>query len=130
MREMTPLHRGFLVDCADDWSGPWQLINDIRRQNPEANTDAVQAQALTILQDLLEAGYIQAGDLVDFKNDTFVPWDLPVDRIIDRIRLEWDGLGRDPKPWEIVWFTSTIAGERALAEGKERNELKDSEEPS
>lgn len=31
-------------------------------------------------------------------------WSDQVDRIIDRIRREWDELGRDPIPGEVVWL--------------------------
>ena len=125
MWRLTPLHRKFLVYCADDWSGPWILVVDVHLNDPEADDKTVQTRTLAILRDLLEAGYIRAGDLVDFKNDTFIPWDLTVDQAIDRIHTEWDTLGRDPKPWEIVWFTSTREGDLALAEGQERNTLHD-----
>jgi hypothetical protein len=125
---MTLLHKEFLVYCADDWSVPWILIKYVRLNDPEANDKTIQARTLAILRDLLDVEYIRAGDLVDFKNDTFIPWNLSVDQIIDRIRLEWDALGRDPKPWEIVWFTSTLEGDRALAEGAARNTLSDSAE--
>ena len=127
MLEMTPLHKNFLVACADDWSGPWLLAGDVREADPSADDKTVKIRTLKIIRDLLSARYIRAGDLVDFKNDKFIPWDLTVDQIIGRIRQEWDALRRDPKPWEIVWFSSTLEGDRALAEGQERNVLKEPE---
>jgi hypothetical protein len=127
MLEMTPLHKNFLVACADDWSGPWLLVSDIRVADPKADDPTVKARTLEILRDLLAARYIRAGDLVDFKSDKFVPWNLAVDQIIERIQREWDALKRDPNPWEIVWFDSTAAGDKALAEGQERNVLKERE---
>lgn len=127
MHSMTPLHRNFLIACADDWCGPWLLVLDVRKATPEADDRTIQSQTLAILRDLLAAGYIRAGDLVDFKNDTFIPWDMAVDQMIERIRLEWDALGRDPKPWEIVWFLSTIEGDRVLAEDQPRTTLQETE---
>jgi hypothetical protein len=125
MLEMTPLHKNFLVACADDWCGPWLLVSDIRATDPLADDKTVKVRTLGILRDLLAAKYIRAGDLVDFKSDKFIPWDLAVDQVVDRIQREWDALKRDPNPWEIVWFDSTVEGDRALAEGEERNVLKE-----
>lgn len=122
---MTSLHKSFLVYCADDWSGPWLLVTDVQLADPAADDRTVKERTLAVLRDLLQAGYIKAGDLVNFKEDTFIQWEMPVDQIIDRIRREWDALGRDPKPWEIVWFISTHEGDLALAEGRERNAIQE-----
>jgi hypothetical protein len=74
---MTLLHKEFLVYCTDDWSGPWILIKYIRLNDPEADDKTVQARTLAILRDLLEAGYIHAGDLVNFKMIPSSPGILP-----------------------------------------------------
>lgn len=125
MPNMTALHRLGLLSCADDYTGLWEFLRDVQRAYPGADDRAVKDRTLGVIRDLLEAGYIVAGDLKD--GIGVVPWPQPTDEVLQRIKSEWDALGREPNIWEIVWFTSTIEGERALAEGKERNELKDPE---
>jgi hypothetical protein len=120
VQKITPLHENFLAYCSDDWTGPWQLARWIRLSDSDADDDKIQARTLEILRDLLEAGYIVAGD-ADFGSGKFTQWNLSVDQIIDRIHREWDVLGRDPSIWDIVWFVSTTEGDRALASGQVRN---------
>jgi hypothetical protein len=56
-----------------------------------------------------------------------VSWNLSAEQAIERIRREWDQLGGEPTIGDIVWFVSTTEGGRVLAEGKERNVLKETD---
>lgn len=125
MLKLTPLHRLALLSCVDDYTGIWEFALDVQQQYPEANRSQIQSETLVLIRDLLEAGYIIAGDLKD--NVGVIPWPSPVEETIRRIKQEWDSLGREPTIWEIVWFDSTAAGDQALREGQERNVLKESD---
>ncbi len=117
MRKMTPLHGDFLAYCVDDWTGLWLLVKWIKPLHSSTDADKIRAHALEIIRDLLEAGYIMAGD-VDFGSGKFTQWNLTVDKIIGRIEQEWIVLGRDPTMWEIVCFVSTTEGHYAFTSGQ------------
>ncbi|HNM61199.1 MAG TPA: hypothetical protein PKL51_08630 [Nitrospira sp.] len=117
MRKLTPLHGDFLAYCVDDWTGLWLLVKRIKPLHSSTDADKIQAHALEIIRDLIEAGYIMAGD-VDFGLGKFRQWNLSVDKIIGRIEQEWIELGRDPTICEIVWFVSTTEGDYAFASGQ------------
>jgi len=78
---------------------------------------------------MLEEGYIQAGDYPR-KGEPLTPWPLSTQLIIARIATEWDTLGKGRNDlFDIVWFISTMEGDRILAEGQERNVLKEPDHP-
>ncbi|MGB3404093.1 MAG: hypothetical protein WBA77_15525 [Microcoleaceae cyanobacterium] len=39
-------------------------------------------------------------------------WDLEINSIINRIKIEWDELGTEPNIGDIAWFITTEKGEK------------------
>ena len=125
MDELTPLQRDFLLFCQDDYTGVDFALGCVGGAYPAIAKQEARALTLKLIRELLDAGYIQAGDLPGV-GERWNPWSLSMGEILDRIEKEWDKLGNERDHLvDIVWFLSTTAGEGALADGIERNVLKE-----
>lgn len=141
MSQFTPLEREILQACSEDDVGLWEAVWRAQQEFPKASADEIKEIVLSALHMLLTARLIDAGrsvarDSSYIRSDwrsvfglgyDIVSWNLPADQAIERIRQEWDALGGEPTIGDIVWFVSTTEGERVLAEGKERNVLKETD---
>lgn len=115
----TELHKQLLIECAEDYVGLWSVINEVGSFLKETDALNVREKTLAILTELLEAELIQAGFPTPDSRG-FEQWRISAKDVIDRIGRAWDALGREPNIGEIVWFTSTEAGDRKLREWKEQ----------
>ncbi len=128
MSQLTPLERDILQACSEDDVGLWEAVRHGQRNFPHASPDEIKQVVLSALRVLLTARLIDAGlPVARGTSYDIVSWNLPADQAIERIRQEWDELGGEPTIGDIVWFVSTTEGDRVLAEGKERNVLKESD---
>lgn len=127
MDGLTPLQRDFLFFCADDYTGVDCALSCVEEAYPLIEEQGARALTLKLIRELLDVGYIQAGDLPG-REERWKPWSLNAGEIISRIEQEWNKLGDERDHLvDIVWFLSTTEGERALAEGIERNVLKEAD---
>jgi hypothetical protein len=123
--KLSELHKVILAGCADDTVGLWEVISIVKWNLVETNREhcidaqVVKKETLRVLGDLLRAELIVAGHPAEENN--WESWSLSPDVSLERIASEWDALGHDPTPGDVVWFISSIEGDRALAEGVERN---------
>jgi len=128
MSQLTPLERNILQACSEDDVGLWEAVRRGQRKFPRASPDEIKRVVLSALRVLLTARLIDAGlPVARGTSYDIVSWNLPADQAIERIRQEWDELGGEPTIGDIVWFVSTTEGDRVLAEGKERNVLKETD---
>lgn len=147
---LSDLHMRILEACVNDEVGLWEVIRKVIREivceqrgtsvySPpgglwtkeasdklaelERTVDShrLQQRTLEILRDLLETRLIDAGSPT--ADGGWKSWDLSPAATIERIRVEWDKLGNLPNIGDIVWFISTIEGDRTLGDGIERNTL-------
>lgn len=81
----------------------WDLVSSVRSELPEADDRRVKDAVLAMIDQGLRRHEADAG-LGAVPGGLESVWSEPVDQIVDRIRREWDELGRDPTPGEIVWF--------------------------
>ena len=125
MDELTSMQRDFLLFCQDDYTGVDFALSCVEGAYPSIEKQEARALTLKLIRELLDAGYIQAGDLPG-GGERWKPLSLSVGETLDRIEKEWDKLGNERNHLvDIVWFLSTTEGERALADGIERNVLKE-----
>ncbi len=113
MLQLTELQKQILMDCADDYTGLWFIIDTVRDVFPMADPETIQKKTIEVIRELLEAKFIEAGCLNDWGR-RFDLWSLPVDETIDRIVEEWTALGREPHLDEVVWFVATAMGEEKI----------------
>lgn len=102
-----PYWQLILDHCADDYTGLWLAVTELRL----ATGGAIDfRRILEILYGLLNSGMLQAG--IPTADGGFEPWLLPPEEVMARIEEEWKRLGRDPDLGEIVWFAMTEKGAR------------------
>lgn len=90
-------------ELEDDYVGLWELIRDVRDRLPELDEDQVKSAVLAVVGRALDRQEARAG-LGAVVGGLEHVWTEPVNQIVERIEREWNELGRDPLPGEIVWF--------------------------
>ncbi len=92
----------FIEEARVDIIGLWEVISVLQEQNvPEAE---LQQHALKLVEMLLARGLV-AGSAPYPGAGRYEPWpDQQASHVIDRIKHEWDALGRTPGVPDIVWF--------------------------
>jgi hypothetical protein len=118
MIDMNQLKRDVLAECEEDYVGLWSIIwrvryalNDGQYPLPEddrADSSEVRRLTLQLVQDLLEAGLVQAGSPAP-DGRGFARWSLRPREVVRRITSEWDALGREPNIGEVVWFATPVS---------------------
>ena len=91
---------GYVEASKHDHVGLWEIIgrvgHDLHLSGPEGRSAVLQ-----VVKGIMSAG-TQA---VTSSKTGFHAWDdQDPDRALVRISTEWDALGRDPDPGDIVWF--------------------------
>ncbi|HZT78802.1 MAG TPA: hypothetical protein VFA26_01160 [Gemmataceae bacterium] len=121
MMDMKQLKMEILQECKEDHVGLWAILFAVRQglageRGQSAGVDPQEARRITLelIREFLQSGLIQAGfPTPDGRG--FTPWRMAPDEVLTRVNAEWDALGREPNIGEIVWFTTTEKGDRALA---------------
>ncbi|HEY5313961.1 MAG TPA: hypothetical protein VIK18_15635 [Pirellulales bacterium] len=105
MQKFEVLKHEVLEECEDDHVGLWSIVDAVEDYLGTTEPRYVKCFTCALLSDFLDAGEIQAGFPAKNGRD-FEPWTMLTEPAINRIRQEWDALGRDPEMGEIVWFTT------------------------
>ena len=119
MSELGAIEREILLRCSDDYTGLWEAIRAVQRSDPKATSKEVQQVTLELIAGLLQKDLILAG-CPRRDGSGFDAWNLLNAQIVKRIEQE-------PTMGDVVWFVSTTEGDKVLAEGRERNVLKESD---
>lgn len=111
MIDLNPIKSELMAECRDDHVGLWAILNSVRdRFEPIADTESHRV-VIDIIRDLLASGRIGAGQFAAIGSEwVFDFWPLSPDETVERINREWDSLGRDPIPGEVVWLTALENG--------------------
>ena len=109
MIELDDITREVLVEGLDDYVGIWEFAWLLRSRHPDISVDAVREAALDRISRLVEHGLMVPGRLLD--EGGFDPWPSSPADCVERIRVEWGALGRDPEIGDICWLSSTSQGE-------------------
>lgn len=91
------------IELEVDYVGLWELISEVRDRLPHLDEDRVQSSVLALVRGGLRRQEVRAG-VGPVVGGLECVWTGPVDQMVERIRREWNELGRDPMPGEIVWF--------------------------
>jgi len=114
MNNLEKVKRDFLVECTDDYVGLWSVIWHIKHDLKEEDSENIRAISVALIREFLELGLIKAGN--PRITGEFVEWQLDPEGIVERLEREWNELGREPNIGDIVWFTSTKAGDAKVRE--------------
>lgn len=115
----------FIVEGTEDYVGLREIIYDLKRQFPQANSAEIRMMTMEAVQEILESGLMQIGmfEHNDKNKLEYQIWNLDIDRIMSRIKVEWDELGSEPGIGDIAWLETTEEGEKeAKRIWKERKE--------
>ena len=92
-----------------------------RYEDPEL----IKITSFAIIKNLLEENLVKAGALLS--DNTFKPWNMSIDEIIDKIKQEWENLGRELEMYELVWFEITEKGRKEFEYLNSLPELKETD---
>lgn len=109
MRMRRTPREGLLVGGLDDWTdASWVYASALA--TGEADRAVLTALTFDLIADMLRAGLMIPGDIVDGKH---LPWQGEPGEWLERIKREWrDEWGQGiPTPGAIVWLDNTPAGD-------------------
>ena len=112
-----------LLWCIEDWTSLYFIPSFIKKRYQYDDFELIKTKSLEIIKNLLDEDLVKAGDLL--KDNIFVPWDMTIDKIIDKIKYEWESLGRELYMYELVWFEITEKGEKEFERLNAMPELKE-----
>lgn len=92
----------FVDESKADFIGLWQVIGRVRSQiSIEVE---LQQYTLDVVEMLLARGFVAINSPYKETGKSEAWLDQEPGHVIDRIRREWDALGRTPTVPDIVWF--------------------------
>ena len=94
-------------ELLEDQVGLWNLLSRVKAITPDSNQ--WMQLTLEIVMHLLSTNEVLAGQFrlvsdVPKKGYCFELWNLSCGEAVERIRCEWERLGREPTMGEIVYF--------------------------
>ncbi len=99
-----------LIEGFDDWVYLAGLAGIIRHFEGIANEQEIMEEALATLDVVLRGGFVEIGDVTEA--DGFVPWNVPIEAALDRVRREWHQLNQRLSLGDICWLQNTPKGNR------------------
>ncbi len=112
-----------LAWCNEDWIDLHAILCFVKEFYHYKDLKLKKNTTLEVVKNLLEEKLIIAGDLLP--GNTFKSRDISVDKIIEKIKYEWDNLERELGPYEIVCFDITDLGKKELDSLKNVPELRE-----
>ena len=70
----------------------------------------IKNKTLEVIKSLLEEELVVAGDLLP--DNAFKVWNIKIDNIIEKIKIEWNNLDSELNMYELVWFDITEKGRK------------------
>ena len=101
-----------LTWCIEDWVPLFFIVSFVREFYHYKDLELIKKTSFEVIKTLLKEELVIAGDLLP--GNTFITWNMPINNIITKIKLEWENLGRELIPHEIVWFDITEKGRKEL----------------
>ena len=116
---------GILAYCVEDWTSLYFISSFVRQYYHYNDQELIKMKSFTIIKKLLDENLIKAGDLTN--DNKFVLWNMSPEEVLDKIKYEWDNLGRELYMYEIVWFDITEKGEKEFEYLNSLPELKETD---
>jgi hypothetical protein len=103
IKKISEIVQGYVEETNIDYVGLWQIILRVRHDFGVFEREKLKKIVFQIVRELLTAG-LEAVTLCAAAPVRRKWEDQDVEYVLDRVSQEWDALGRDPNPGEIVWF--------------------------
>jgi hypothetical protein len=95
----------YVKAASSDYVGLWQIVIRVRHDFGLSDHTENRKIVMRIIKGMLSAG-LEAVTLGPV-GPGCTPWgNQNSNYVLDRISSEWDHLGHDPNPGDIVWFSS------------------------
>lgn len=92
-----------LAECHEDYVGLWSIIYEVKRCLPAGAS--YFEETIKLIERLILEEDVVAGDFATGVAHGFRQWEMPAEATIERIRCEWQLLGHEPTPGDVVWLT-------------------------
>src|SRR3989338_6922742 len=112
MKRLEKLRMKFFISFSDDWVALWELIRMVKEIYGFEAQNEIQTFVLKFIYNLLSDKLICVG--FPKKGGNFDSWKGDSMELIQRIKDEWDALGKEPNIGDVVWFDLTEKGEAKL----------------
>ncbi|NGX36292.1 MAG: hypothetical protein K1000chlam1_01133 [Candidatus Anoxychlamydiales bacterium] len=114
-----------LAYCIEDWTSLYFVPSFVEQFYRTKDFELIKTTSLSIIKNLLDEGLVIAGDLLE--DNTFVRWNMPANVLIEKIRNDWENLGRELYMYELVWFEITEKGRKEFEYLNSLSELKETD---
>ena len=98
---------GYLVVEADnDDVDLWSVVRMAQTVQPGASVEAIRQAVLDVIDHAVSNDLVWPNwpPTTDPRYFHYHPWVGPIDELLQHICQEWDALGREPNPGEVIWF--------------------------
>jgi hypothetical protein len=117
------LIKEILICGLDDWLYLAEVASMVQCSiGVPVRTIAVMEPSLRLVEQLLQNGLIQVGDLPESQGSSFRPWNMRSEEVIDALRNQWLALEKPISLGEICWLSLTEKGtqeaKRIIANGE------------
>ena len=99
-----------LAWCIEDSASLFFIPSFVRQCYRYKDLELIKITSFAIIKNLLEEDLVKARDLSN--DNVFIPWYMSNDEIIEKIKFEWENLGRELNMYELVWFEITEKGRK------------------
>jgi hypothetical protein len=114
-----------LTWCIEDWIDLHAISWFVEEFYRCKNFELFKNITLDVIKNLLEKKLVIAGDLLE--DDSFISWNMSIDKITEKIKQEWENLNRELTPNELVWFEITEKGRKEFKHLNSLPELKETD---
>lgn len=112
---LTDTNREILLLCYYDYTGLWQILKTICKEDYsiEKIPNWARKQTIEVINDLLREELIEAG-FVDQESHKFISFKWSPNETLNFIEKQWDQLGRVPNIGDICDFFVTFKGKKLV----------------
>lgn len=101
-----------MIRCNDDYTGLWEIIRSVRRILGIYDPEEIKHIILKMVLEFLKLNFIIVG--FPLKEGGFSKWEGAPTQLIKQIKENWETIGNDPDPGDVIWFNITKEGEAEL----------------
>jgi hypothetical protein len=132
MATYNPLEAEILERGADDWVYLAEVVGIVRSHTGLHDPEQVKQRAIQVVEELLNKGYVRAGDLFGSGSEVrFQPWELSPRAAVAEIERRWlkygGPIGKDGAN-DVCWLLNTPEGDELAKLCQEKDDQRHHDE--